>query len=69
MKPYTYHRDTDGCADTFTITTQDRKYIAHVAFWDEPDTTEASAAEAAAKMIVEALNALARSPKKKVRFT
>ena len=63
MNAYTYHRDSDGCADTFTITTQDRKYIAHVAFWDEPDTTEAVEAEAAAKLIVEALNAYRRRRK------
>jgi len=54
---YAYCRDRNGCNDKFSIRRVDTdEELAAIAFWDEPDTTEAAEAEAKAELIVNALN-------------
>lgn len=54
--PYSYHRSSDGCDDTFLIEDAGGRCILRLHFWDHEDTTEAAIADAKAQMLVAALN-------------
>lgn len=53
---YSYCRDRDGVFDVFTICNPDGQQIAHLYYWDEPDTNERHLAEMSAQLIVANLN-------------
>ncbi len=55
---YHFRRDKDGCDDTMELYAigQERPF-ACIRFWDEPDTDDATEAEALARRVVAALNA------------
>lgn len=54
-RPYTYHRDRDGCFDTWEIDDPDGRPLAFVRFWDSVDGEE-DETESAARRIVRRLN-------------
>ena len=49
---FTYHRDTDGCDETWDICYPDGSLLVSIHFWEKADETEAEA-----RLIVAALNA------------
>ena len=53
---YSYCRDRDGVFDVFTIRNPRDEEIAHLYYWDEPDTNEGHLAEMSAQLIVANLN-------------
>ena len=53
---FTYHRDADGCDETWDVCYPDGSHLVSIHFWERADETEAEA-----KMIVDALNAHDRS--------
>lgn len=53
---YSYCRDSDGVFDVFTICNPRGEAIAHLYYWDEPDTDEGHLAEMSAQLIVANLN-------------
>jgi hypothetical protein len=56
--PYTYHRDKDGCDETWDICgPPDNRRLVSIHFWDGAEETEADA-----KLIVAALNAFHALP-------
>lgn len=57
--PYAYHRDADGCDDTFDITDARGKHLTSVPFWDDPETDHAARAEAIARLFAAAPSMLA----------
>jgi len=53
---YSYCRGRDGVFDVFIICNPRGEEIAHLYFWDEPDTNEGHLAEMSAQLIVANLN-------------
>jgi hypothetical protein len=53
---YSYHRDFTGSAARIRILNPDGESVLNIYFWDDPKTTEATAAEKKAKMLVAAMN-------------
>ena len=53
---YSYDKDRDGVFDVFTIRNPQGEEIAHLYYWDEPDTDEGHQAEMSAQLIVANLN-------------
>ena len=53
---YFYCRDRDGVFDVFTICNPHGERIAHLYYWDEPDTNEGHLAGMSAQLIVANLN-------------
>ena len=57
--PYAYHRDKDGCDDTFDIIDSRGACLTSIPFWDDPQTDHAGRAEAIARLFAAAPTMLA----------
>jgi len=53
---YSYHRDFTGSAARIRILDPQGDSVLNIYFWDDPNTTEAAAAQKKAKLLVAAMN-------------